>query len=62
MIFLFGYKMGITGLIPFLEKASSKINVQEISGSTVAIDTYCWLHRGAFACAEKLIRGESTDL
>lgn len=54
--------MGITGLIPFLEKASSTINVSEFSGSTVAIDTYCWLHKGAFACADKLVRGEDTDV
>ncbi|CAH2091406.1 unnamed protein product [Euphydryas editha] len=54
--------MGITGLIPFLEKASRKTNVSEFSGSTVAIDTYCWLHKGAFACADKLVRGEETDV
>ncbi|XP_069359235.1 exonuclease 1 [Maniola hyperantus] len=54
--------MGITGLIPFLEKASRRANVSEFSGCTVAIDTYCWLHKGAFACADKLVRGEETDV
>ncbi|RVE50613.1 hypothetical protein evm_004737 [Chilo suppressalis] len=54
--------MGITGLIPFLEKASRRANVSEFSGSTVAIDSYCWLHKGAFACADKLVRGEETDI
>ncbi|KAL0822759.1 hypothetical protein ABMA28_004768 [Loxostege sticticalis] len=54
--------MGITGLIPFLEKASRRANVSEFSGSTVAIDSYCWLHKGAFACADKLVRGETTDV
>ncbi|XP_041987210.1 exonuclease 1 [Aricia agestis] len=54
--------MGITGLIPFLEKASRRANVSEFSGCTVAIDTYCWLHKGAFACADKLVRGEDTDI
>ncbi|VVC96327.1 unnamed protein product [Leptidea sinapis] len=54
--------MGITGLIPFLEKASRSANVGEFSGSTVAIDSYCWLHKGAFACADKLVRGEETDI
>ncbi|KAJ0178467.1 hypothetical protein K1T71_006290 [Dendrolimus kikuchii] len=53
--------MGITGLIPFLEKASRKVNVNEFSGCTVAIDSYCWLHKGAFSCADKLVRGEETD-
>lgn len=54
--------MGISGLIPFLEKASKKSHVREFRGKTVAIDTYCWLHKGAFACAEKLARGEETDV
>ncbi|KRT81722.1 hypothetical protein AMK59_6260 [Oryctes borbonicus] len=53
--------MGITGLLPFLEKASKRCHVAEFRGCTVAIDTYCWLHKGAFGCAEKLIRGEDTN-
>lgn len=54
--------MGITGLIPFIEKASRRANVNEFNGCTVAIDSYCWLHKGAFACADKLVRGEDTDI
>ncbi|KAH8412594.1 hypothetical protein KR009_003523 [Drosophila setifemur] len=54
--------MGITGLIPFVEKASSKLQLKDIRGSTVAVDTYCWLHKGVFGCAEKLARGEDTDV
>lgn len=54
--------MGITGLIPFLEKASARVHLKDISGSTVAVDTYCWLHKGVFSCADKLVRGEDTDL
>ena len=54
--------MGITGLIPFLEKASCPINIRQLQGSSVAVDSYCWLHKGVFACAEKLIRGETTDV
>lgn len=53
--------MGITGLIPFMEKASKKTNISEFSGKTVAIDTYCWLHKGAFSCADKLVTGQTTD-
>ncbi|KAK9511809.1 hypothetical protein O3M35_000401 [Rhynocoris fuscipes] len=53
--------MGISGLLPFLEKASKPVNIKEYSGCTVAVDTYCWLHKGAFSCAEKLARGEPTD-
>lgn len=53
--------MGIQGLIPFLEKSSRVVNISQYSGCTVAIDTYCWLHKGAFSCADKLARGEKTD-
>ncbi|XP_026279391.1 exonuclease 1 [Frankliniella occidentalis] len=56
--------MGITGLLPFLEKSkvSRPINIKELKGCTVAADAYCWLHKGAFACADKLARGEETDM
>ncbi|XP_016935431.3 exonuclease 1 [Drosophila suzukii] len=54
--------MGITGLIPFVGKASSQLQLKDIRGSTVAVDTYCWLHKGVFGCAEKLARGEETDI
>lgn len=50
--------MGIQGLIPLLEKSWRSVNVSEFSGCTVAIDAYCWLHRGVYTCAEKLARGE----
>ncbi|XP_034196050.1 exonuclease tos isoform X2 [Osmia lignaria lignaria] len=52
--------MGITGLLPFLEKCSERTNINKFSGGTVAIDTYCWLHRGVFACADKLSMGQQT--
>lgn len=54
--------MGITGLLPFLDKSSKKTNISEFAGKTVAIDTYCWLHKGAFSCADKIIMGQPTDL
>ncbi len=53
--------MGITGLLPFLKKASRPAQLGELSGSVAAIDAYCWLHKGAFGCAEKLVRGQDTD-
>ncbi|XP_008943034.1 PREDICTED: exonuclease 1, partial [Merops nubicus] len=34
---------------------------KKYKGQAVAVDTYCWLHKGAYACAEKLARGEPTD-
>ncbi|KAH8246489.1 hypothetical protein KR038_005371 [Drosophila bunnanda] len=54
--------MGITGLIPFVGKASTPLQLKNIRGSTVGVDTYCWLHKGVFGCAEKLARGEDTDI
>ncbi|OAD55893.1 Exonuclease 1 [Eufriesea mexicana] len=53
--------MGIAGLLPFLEKASKKTNIDQFSGGVVAIDSYCWLHKGVFSCAEKLSMGQPTD-
>lgn len=34
--------MGITGLIPFLKKASESTHIRNIEHTTVAIDSYCW--------------------
>ncbi|XP_078505523.1 exonuclease 1 isoform X2 [Lissotriton helveticus] len=53
--------MGIQGLLQFLKEASEPIHVKKYKGQTVAVDTYCWIHKGAFACAEKLAKGEPTD-
>ncbi|XP_030643341.1 exonuclease 1 [Chanos chanos] len=53
--------MGIQGLLQFIKDASEPINVKKYKGQTVAVDTYCWLHKGAFSCAEKLAKGEPTD-
>uniref|UniRef100_A0A3Q4I3X9 Exonuclease 1 n=1 Tax=Neolamprologus brichardi TaxID=32507 RepID=A0A3Q4I3X9_NEOBR len=53
--------MGISGLLQFIKAAAEPINVKKYKGQTVAVDTYCWLHKGAFSCAEKLAKGEPTD-
>ncbi|XP_066553052.1 exonuclease 1 isoform X2 [Amia ocellicauda] len=53
--------MGISGLLQFIKDASESVNVKKYKGQTVAVDTYCWLHKGAFSCAEKLAKGEPTD-
>ncbi|XP_075530626.1 exonuclease tos [Dermacentor variabilis] len=53
--------MGITGLLPFVQKSTRPANLKEFSGKTAAVDTYCWLHKGAFSCAERLVKGEKTD-
>ncbi|NXN95086.1 EXO1 Exonuclease, partial [Rhinopomastus cyanomelas] len=53
--------MGIQGLLQFIKEAAEPTHVKKYRGQTVAVDTYCWLHKGAYACAEKLARGEPTD-
>lgn len=53
--------MGISGLLQFLKEAAEPISIKKYEGQTVAVDTYCWLHKGAFSCADKLAKGEPTD-
>uniref|UniRef100_A0A8C8S6X2 Exonuclease 1 n=1 Tax=Pelusios castaneus TaxID=367368 RepID=A0A8C8S6X2_9SAUR len=53
--------MGIHGLLQFIREAAEPRHVGQYRGQAVAVDTYCWLHKGAYACAEKLARGEPTD-
>uniref|UniRef100_A0A4X1T6P3 Exonuclease 1 n=1 Tax=Sus scrofa TaxID=9823 RepID=A0A4X1T6P3_PIG len=53
--------MGIQGLLQFIKEASEPVHVRKYKGQVVAVDTYCWLHKGAVACAEKLAKGEPTD-
>ncbi|NWZ45028.1 EXO1 Exonuclease, partial [Brachypodius atriceps] len=54
--------MGIQGLLQFIKDAAEPSHVKKYKGLAVAVDTYCWLHKGAYACAEKLARGEPTDV
>ena len=35
--------------------------VHSVLGQTFAIDVYCFLHKGAFGCAEQLVQGKPTD-
>ena len=53
--------MGISGLLPFLKDALVNVNIRQFEGQTVAVDTYCWIYRGAFGCAEDLALGRPTD-
>ncbi|KAH0622523.1 hypothetical protein JD844_024905 [Phrynosoma platyrhinos] len=53
--------MGIQGLLQFIKEAAEPAHVKKYKGQVVAVDTYCWLHKGAYACAEKLAKGEPTN-
>lgn len=52
--------MGIQGLIPFCDKATKPTTLAEMRGKTVAVDSYCYLHRGAYAVSDKLIKNIKT--
>jgi exonuclease-1 len=53
--------MGIQGLLPCLRSVSRAAHVREYAGQRVAVDSYVWLHRGAFTCARELALGLPTD-
>ncbi|KAL7416292.1 PIN domain-like protein [Mrakia frigida] len=56
--------MGIQGLIPvsviLLKPAHTWKDISDYSGKTLAVDAYVWLHKGAFSCAEELVRGKQS--
>ena len=47
--------MGITGLLPFLKEVQREVNVSSFRGRKVAVDAYCWLHKGSYSCAMQLV-------
>ncbi|RZC32796.1 exonuclease 1, partial [Asbolus verrucosus] len=53
--------MGISNLLPLLEKSTRPCHISEFRGHTVAVDSYCWLHKGARGCALQLAKGEATN-
>lgn len=55
-----GLVMGIQGLLPFLKSIQRPTNVSSYRGGTVAVDAYCWLHKGAFSCAQQIVMKEGS--
>ncbi|KAK9820784.1 hypothetical protein WJX74_002931 [Apatococcus lobatus] len=53
--------MGIQGLLPCLKKITRKTHVQEFANQAVAVDAYCWLHRGTYTCSRELCEGTTTN-
>ena len=49
--------MGITGLLPFLKAIQREIHLSSFKGKKAAVDSYCWLHKGAYSCAMQLVMG-----
>ena len=54
--------MGIQGLLPLLKSIQQPISISELAGSTVGVDVYCWLHKGAYGCALELAQGNDSEL
>lgn len=47
--------MGVTGLIKFVEAACEPGRIEQLKGCTVAIDSFCLLHKGAYSCSDKIV-------
>ena len=52
--------MGISGLLPLLKSIQQQKHLSELSGKTLAVDAYVWLHKGAYGCAAELVTGKTT--
>jgi exonuclease-1 len=57
MICIF-YTMGIKGLLKFASEAIENININQCQGSTIAVDTYGWIYKGAFSCSQLDLNNE----
>lgn len=53
--------MGIQGLLPLLKSIMNPIDIKELEGCFVAVDTYSWLHKGALSCSTELCKGQPTS-
>ena len=54
--------MGINALLPSLKSIVRTLHVGDAyAGKRVAVDSYCWLHRGAYSCSVELVEGVPTD-
>ncbi len=46
--------MGIKDLLPNLKSIQRKVHISKYEGKQVAIDSYCWLHKGLYNCAMEI--------
>lgn len=52
--------MGVPGLLDAFKPASRRVNLTELSGLTLAVDGYGWLHRAAVSSAADLLNKAPT--
>ena len=62
VVWLSAGTMGIPGLLQLVAPVTTPFHVQQLAGQRVAVDSYGWLHRGAYACAQQLVQGSATDM
>jgi len=53
--------MGIPGLLPSLNSITNNAHISDFSNKTVAVDIYCWLHKGAYSCSSELCQNLPTN-
>ena len=53
--------MGIQGLLPVLKTVTRRVHVSAYCGSVVAVDAYCWLHKGAYTCSNEICEEGRAD-
>lgn len=54
--------MGIQGLLPLLKPIHKEVHLSQFAGQTIGVDTYCWLHKGAYGCAMDIVEGKKTQV
>jgi exonuclease-1 len=52
--------MGISGLLPMLKPIQVNKHLSDLSGQTLGVDAYVWLHRGTYGCATEIATGKQT--
>lgn len=52
--------MGVSGLLPILKSIQENTTLERYRGQTLAIDTYAWLHKASFTCAEDIVMERPT--
>lgn len=52
--------MGIPSLLQNLRSIESFTSISKYAGTTVGIDAYSWLHKGASTCVASLVRNKET--
>ncbi len=52
--------MGIQGLLQALKYIQQRKHISQYKGEKVAVDGYCWLHKGVYACAYEIGQGIQT--